>query len=61
MLTSAPIVDGYLARGFAVVRDAFKANCDRRLDVGAQFAVSHGSQLVVDLSGGYADDEVRCP
>ena len=41
---------------FTGVRDAFAANFDQGLDVGASVAVAHEGELVVDLWAGTTDD-----
>ncbi len=48
-------VEGTCDDRFAAVRDAFAANFDQGLDVGASVAVVLDGELVVDLWGGYAD------
>ena len=49
-------VQGTCDERFAGVRDAFAANFDQGLDVGASVAVVHEGELVVDLWAGSADD-----
>jgi CubicO group peptidase (beta-lactamase class C family) len=48
-------IHGKCAAGFEGVRDAFAANFDRGLDVGACVAVTHNGEPVVDLWGGDCD------
>jgi CubicO group peptidase (beta-lactamase class C family) len=48
-------IHGKCAAGFEGVRDAFAANFDRGLDVGASVAVTHNGEPVVDLWGGDSD------
>jgi CubicO group peptidase (beta-lactamase class C family) len=48
-------IHGKCAAGFEGVRDAFAANFDRGLDVGASVAVTHNGEPVVDLWGGDCD------
>ncbi|MGZ4757621.1 MAG: serine hydrolase domain-containing protein [Acidimicrobiales bacterium] len=48
-------IQGYTARGFEGVRDAFAANFDNGSEVGAAFSAYHRGQKVVDLWGGVAD------
>jgi len=48
-------VDGFVAHGWASVRDAFAANLATGRDLGASVAVYHQGHKVVDLSGGWFD------
>lgn len=48
-------VDGFVARGFESVRDAFVANLEHHDDVGAACAVYRDGAPVVDLWAGFAD------
>jgi CubicO group peptidase (beta-lactamase class C family) len=48
-------IRGTCAPRFAAVREAFAANFDAGLEVGASVAVMHDGELVVDLWGGHAD------
>lgn len=48
-------VRGDVDEGFGRVADAFAANFDAGLEVGASFAVEVDGRLVVDLRGGHAD------
>jgi CubicO group peptidase (beta-lactamase class C family) len=48
-------ISGRTALGFEAVREAFQANFDRGLEVGAAFSAYHRGELVVDLWGGIAD------
>jgi CubicO group peptidase (beta-lactamase class C family) len=48
-------VDGVCDQRFAAVREAFTANLDGGLDVGASVAVALDGELVVDLWGGSRD------
>ncbi|GAA1935114.1 serine hydrolase domain-containing protein [Nocardioides marmoribigeumensis] len=52
-------IGGTVAAGFEQVRDVFEENFRSRGEVGAAFAVHRGSELVVDLWGGVADDDGR--
>jgi CubicO group peptidase (beta-lactamase class C family) len=45
-------VQGFVAPGFEAVRDAFARNFSDHADVGAQFALYRGGELIVDLAGG---------
>lgn len=52
---------GAIASGFSGVADAFAANFEDGLELGAAFAVlAHGESLV-DIRGGYADRDRRAP
>ncbi len=48
-------ISGWTAPGFEGVREAFQANFDRGLEVGAAFSAYHRGESVVDLWGGVAD------
>jgi CubicO group peptidase (beta-lactamase class C family) len=48
-------VAGFVAPGFEIVREAFIANFEAGLEVGAGFAVCRHGELLVDLWGGHAD------
>jgi CubicO group peptidase (beta-lactamase class C family) len=48
-------INGSCARGFERVRDAFKSNFTDRDDIGAAVAVWVEGDLIVNLSGGFAD------
>jgi len=52
---STPI-GGYCATGFEAVREAFEGNFSQRGEVGAAVHVRVGGQVVVDLTGGWADE-----
>ncbi len=54
-------VHGTVAPGFEPVRDAFVANFDQGLEVGAAFAAYHRGRKVVDLWGGVADRDRGTP
>src|SRR3974390_3548642 len=49
---SALVFDGFVEPGFAPVREAFVANFEQDLELGAAVAVYHRGKLVVDLAGG---------
>ena len=57
---SAPI-DGRCAPGFEAVREAFAANFSERGEVGAAVHVVVGGEVVVDLVGGWTDEERTRP
>ena len=57
---STPI-DGWCAPGFAPVREAFEANFAERGEVGAAVHVIVGGEVVVDLVGGWADEDRTRP
>src|SRR5580658_5448446 len=50
-------VQGTCDERFAAVEQAFAANFDQGLEVGASVAVSLDGELVVDIWGGHADAE----
>ncbi|WP_369137994.1 serine hydrolase domain-containing protein [Modestobacter versicolor] len=52
-------VQGTCDAKFEAVREAFQANFDKGLDLGASVAVAVDGQLVVDLWGGLADEAGR--
>ena len=53
-------VHGFCAPGWEGVRDAFAANFDSGIEVGAAYAVHHDGRLVVDLWGGtYRPDTLQ--
>jgi len=54
-------VHGSLDDRFAPVRDAFENNFTELGDVGASFAMSVDGEMVVDIWGGFADEERRRP
>jgi CubicO group peptidase (beta-lactamase class C family) len=49
------ISSGYVAAGFGPVCEAFERNFEDGLELGAGFAAYVGGELVVDLTGGFAD------
>ena len=55
--TAAVAVSGLAESGFEEVRDAFAANFDRGLEVGAALCVHVNGRKVVDLCGGSFDAE----
>ncbi|HUG00006.1 MAG TPA: serine hydrolase domain-containing protein [Ilumatobacter sp.] len=54
-------LDGSCDRRFLSVRDAFATNFATGADVGASVAVVHRGELVVDLWGGFVDQERSTP
>ena len=54
-------VGGFVGDRFAAVREAFEKNLDTGADVGASFAATVGGELVVDLWGGWADEDKSRP
>ncbi len=48
-------VQGHVAAGLEPVRDAFEANFAEDLELGAGFAAYLDGELIVDLTGGWAD------
>lgn len=53
--------NGFTARGFEEVAEAFARNFTDDLETGASFAVYHRGELVVDLWGGVADPRTDRP
>jgi CubicO group peptidase (beta-lactamase class C family) len=54
-------IDGWCAPGFAPVREAFAANFTERGEVGAAVHVIVCGEVVVDLVGGWADEDRTRP
>jgi CubicO group peptidase (beta-lactamase class C family) len=54
-------VQGYVAPGFAVVRDAFVENFTRRRELGGACCAFRGGEKVVDLWGGVRNKQTREP
>jgi CubicO group peptidase (beta-lactamase class C family) len=54
-------ISGWVAPGFEGVRDAFQANFDAGVEVGAAFGAYHRGEKVVDLWGGIADARTEAP
>jgi CubicO group peptidase (beta-lactamase class C family) len=52
LVTQAPLVEGYVRRGFETVREAFADNFARRGELGGACCVYHRGEKVVDLWGG---------
>ncbi len=52
---------GWTAPGWEGVRDAFQANLDGPVEVGAGFSAYHRGQKVVDLWGGIKDEDEGTP
>jgi CubicO group peptidase (beta-lactamase class C family) len=55
------ISTGFVAAGFGPVREAFEANFEDGLELGAGFAAYVGDELVVDLHAGSADRKGEIP
>jgi CubicO group peptidase (beta-lactamase class C family) len=55
------VVEGEVEAGFEGVRDAFEANFERGVEVGAAFSAYHRGRKVVDLWGGIADVDTGEP
>jgi CubicO group peptidase (beta-lactamase class C family) len=58
-MTSA--VNGYVAPGWEPVHEVFTQTIDSKQDVGAAVALFHRGQCVIDLVGGYFDNEATAP
>ena len=56
-----PMIDGFVARGFEGVRDAFFENFARRGELGAACCVYQDGEAVVDLWGGVRDKATGAP
>lgn len=54
-------IEGKCDEKFAAVREAFENNFKSGADVGASFAASKDGEIVVDLWGGWADEERTRP
>ncbi len=54
-------LNGFTTPQFEVVRDAFQAQMDSGLDVGASVAIFHHGELVADLWGGTRDEAGEVP
>ena len=48
-------IAGFTAPGFEPVADAFEENFNQGLELGAGFAAYIGNELIIDLTGGWAD------
>ena len=48
-------INGFCEERFLPLEDAFRANFDAGLELGASVALTHRCKMVVDLWGGYAD------
>ena len=55
------IINGFCDDRFLLVKEAFKQNFDLGLEVGASFAVTLNGKLVVDIWGGYTDEDKLHP
>ena len=54
-------INGFCDEQFLPLKDAFRANFDQGLELGASLAVTHRGNTVVDLWAGYADLERTKP
>ena len=52
-------INGFAEDGYGAIADAFRANWEIDDEVGAGFSLVHDGKLVVDLTGGTADDSGR--
>jgi CubicO group peptidase (beta-lactamase class C family) len=59
--SSAPPIQGTFDPAFAAVRDAFAANFENDLEVGACFSAAVAGKTVVDLWGGFRDQRRTRP
>jgi CubicO group peptidase (beta-lactamase class C family) len=59
--TTPPPIEGFVARGFEGVRDAFTENFTRRGELGAACCVYQDGEPVVDLWGGVRDKASGAP
>lgn len=50
-------IHGYWSDQFTPLRDAFAANLDRGEELGASFAIALDGEMVVDMWGGWTDEE----
>jgi len=56
-----PAIHGLCPPRFAAVADAFAANFEEGLELGARFALAIDGEIVIDLMGGWADRDQRRP
>jgi CubicO group peptidase (beta-lactamase class C family) len=54
-------IQGYCDPRFAVLQDAFRANFEAGLDIGASLGATYKGELVVDIWAGHADAERTVP
>jgi CubicO group peptidase (beta-lactamase class C family) len=54
-------IGGTVAPGFEAVRDAFKKNFDAGLEHGSAYVAYHDGKCVVNLYGGYQDEQMKVP
>ena len=52
-------ITGFVEDGYGAIADAFRANWELGGEVGAGFSLVHDGKLVVDLTGGTADESGR--
>jgi CubicO group peptidase (beta-lactamase class C family) len=55
------VSSGFTQDRFAAVRTAFEANFANESDTGASFCATHNGETIVDLWGGFADEEQTRP
>jgi len=55
------VSSGFTQDKFAAVRTAFEANFASGSDTGASFCATHNGETIVDLWGGFADEEQTRP
>ncbi len=60
-MTTQPSIEGFVSPGFERVREAFAANFSEGREVGATFAVTRNGEPVVDLWGGFVDQQRTRP
>ena len=60
-VTAAPTVEGFVARGFEAVREAFADNFAHRHELGGACCAYRGGEKVVDLWGGIRNKETHEP
>lgn len=56
-----PAQNGHVSHGFDVVAQAFAANLENHLDIGAAFVVTLNGNVIVDLCGGHVDEMRSAP
>ena len=55
------VSSGFTQDRFAAVRTAFEANFENGSDTGASFCATHKGETIVDLWGGFANEEGTGP
>ncbi len=61
MTTATPNIIGFVSPGWESVRDAFVHNLTETEEIGAGVAIYHRGEKVVDLVGGFFDEERTIP